>query len=216
MIAKFFKLDPLPEAPKPLLGGLRFDWLMSAGGAMFLGGLFVDGWAHQHGRTDNTFFTPWHAIFYFGFLIVSAVLFAGIAINRRRGYSFHQSIPGGYVLSLVGTIIFAVGGVADMIWHILFGVEASTEALLSPTHLLLAFGITLVVGGPLRAAWHRADRAEGNWLLRLLTAIPPLLSLAFTWSLLTFMTQFIHPMVNPWASTAVYNQYAQVNTSLYV
>lgn len=182
---------------------------------MFLGGLFVDGWAHQHGRTDNTFFTPWHAIFYAGFLLVAGVLLAVMTSNRRRGYSWRDAIPPGYTLSLVGAGVFAVGGVGDMIWHTLFGVEVSTEALLSPTHLLLALGIVLIVGGPLRAAWYRPDLVGGNWLMRFATAIPTLLSLAFTWSLLTFMTQFIHPMVNPWASTSIYNQYARVNTNLY-
>ena len=215
MIAKLFRPASLSEISKPPLGGLRFDWAMTAGCAMFLGGLFVDGWAHQHGKTDNTFFTPWHAIFYSGFLVVAGVLLAGVTTNRRRGHSLRQSIPPGYLLSLVGAGVFAVGGVGDMIWHSLFGVEASTEALLSPTHLLLALGITLIVSGPLRAAWHRPDPAEGNWIFRFATAIPLLLSLAFTWSLLTFMTQFIHPMVNPWASTAIYNLYARVNTNLY-
>ncbi len=57
----------------------------------------------------------------------------------------------GYGLSLLGVSIFALGGVSDMIWHMLFGIEVNVDALLSPTHLLLAVGMALIVSGPLRA-----------------------------------------------------------------
>ena len=43
-----------------------------------------------------------------------------------------------------------------MIWHQVFGIEANIEALLSPTHLILAVGSALIVTGPLRAAWLRS------------------------------------------------------------
>ena len=45
-----------------------FDWVMAVLSAWLLGGAFVDGWAHTHGKVDTTFFTPWHAAFYTGFL----------------------------------------------------------------------------------------------------------------------------------------------------
>ena len=37
-----------------------------------------------------------------------------------------------------------------MIWHEIFGVETGVEALLSPTHLMLALGGSLMVSGPFR------------------------------------------------------------------
>jgi hypothetical protein len=27
-----------------------------------VGGIFLDGWAHAHGRVDESLFTPWHAV----------------------------------------------------------------------------------------------------------------------------------------------------------
>ena len=34
-------------------------------------GIFVDGWAHNNDKPE-TFFTPWHALFYSGFLATAA------------------------------------------------------------------------------------------------------------------------------------------------
>ena len=113
------------------------------------------------------------------------------------GASWTQGLPVGYEVSLIGAIIFAFGGVADMTWHLIFGIEASISALLSPTHLLLATGATLMVTGPLRAAWARST-APGD----VLAALPLVLSLTFVLSLCTFFTQFAHPFVYPLADAA--------------
>lgn len=34
-------------------GGIRFDWTAIGFSAWLLGGLFVDGWAHNHGKVDQ-------------------------------------------------------------------------------------------------------------------------------------------------------------------
>ena len=64
-------------------------------------------------------------------------------------------MPPGYELAIVGVLIFMAGGVGDMIWHEIFGIEIGVEALLSPTHLILAVGMTLIISGPFRAGWRR-------------------------------------------------------------
>ena len=46
-------------------------------------GLFVDGYAHNHGMVDSTFFTPYHALLYSGILAVG--LFLGINQYRNVG-----------------------------------------------------------------------------------------------------------------------------------
>lgn len=153
------------------------DWLMIAASAWLLFGLFWDGWAHGYGLPDS-FWTVWHAAFYSGYLAVAAVV--GGAIVTRHG-----AIPAGYGWTTVGVVVFGIGGVFDAVWHTLFGIEASTEALISPSHLVLATGIVLMVSGPLRAAWLR-PRARGT----LNEALPAVLSLTAVFSLFTFMTMF--------------------------
>lgn len=172
------------------LGGLVYDWVMVVFILPFVGGLFLDGWAHNHGRVDNTFFTPWHGFFYGGYALVMLCLLATLTINRLRHYPWRRVLPNGYALSLVGGIIFAIGGLGDLIWHEIFGIEESFEALLSPTHLILVLGLALIAGGPLRAAWQRAGRRP-SWR----TLGPALLSLTALVSTLTFITMYAHPIV---------------------
>ncbi len=174
------------------LRGIRLDWAAVLASFWLVGGLFLDGWAHNHGKVDNTFFTPWHAVFYSGYLATAFVLIGAMIWNHARGYSWGRALPTGYELSLLGVSTFALGGVSDMIWHLLFGIESSTEALLSPTHLLLAFSIGLIVSGPLRAAWRRTSEARAP--------LPVLFSAALVLSVVTFMTQFVHPFVNSWGA----------------
>ncbi len=116
--------------------------------------------------------------------------------NHQHGAPWVQALPAGYNLSLLGTGIFAIGGVGDMLWHQTFGIEKGVEALLSPTHLTLATGIALIVSGPFRAAWYRVERrAPATWSQH----GPMILSLTFTFSLFTFMTMFSNPFNHPWA-----------------
>jgi hypothetical protein len=96
-------------------------------------------------------------------------------------------------------LIFMAGGVGDMVWHDVFGIEANVEVLLSPTHLTLALGITLIVSGPWRAGW-RLLAGEGEHMPGWAVLLPPLLSVTLLLSLWTFMTQFAHPLVGPWAA----------------
>lgn len=203
------------EAPPSTV---RFDWIMVLVTIWGIGGLFLDGWAHSNVPQLETFFTPWHAVLYSGYLAVAATLViktisnlkkassgeraSGATLslvrripNRAPGVTFLEAVPAGYGLSLLGVGIFAVSGVADLTWHLLFGIEQSVEALLSPTHLGLALGGGLVATGPLRAAWRRRDGAgAGSWM----HLGPAILSLILTLSMLTFFTEYASPFVNPW------------------
>ncbi|MBI1731054.1 hypothetical protein HYR53_10645 [Candidatus Acetothermia bacterium] len=167
------------------------DWIMVLLSTWFLGGLYLDGWAHTHIPDLETFFTPWHGVFYAGFFAVAAFLAITLLSRKERSAPLISSIPQGYELSYLGVIIFFVGGLGDMTWHTLFGIEANIEALLSPTHLILATGLAFIVSGPLRAAYKRTGSSSVASLL------PMILSATLLLSLFTFMTQFAHPLVNP-------------------
>ena len=172
-------------------GSLLFDSLMVVFSCWFMGGLFLDGWAHTHIPRLETFFTPWHAVLYSGYLSVALFLVISLYRNHARGYDWSRALPSGYELSLLGAGIFAVSGVADMIWHIVFGIEQNVEALLSPTHLGLATGLILCMGGPLRAAWRRPESMTRGWK----ALLPMLFSITFILSVFTFFTEYAHPFV---------------------
>src|SRR5947209_12742825 len=96
---------------------VKFDQLMVIFVCWFVGGLFIDGWAHNHGLMDQTFFTPWHAILYSGYAANAVLLLATFVRNHIRGQRWSEAIPDGYQLALLGVPIFAVAGVGDLIWH---------------------------------------------------------------------------------------------------
>jgi len=184
------------EGPAPV-GRRSFDWWMTLCAGWMLAGLYLDGWAHRHIPNLESFFTPWHGLLYSGFFATFSLLGVTAWRNHARGWPWLESVPPGYRLSLIGMLIFFVGGLGDLAWHTLFGIEADIDALLSPTHLILAVSGTLIGAGPFRAAWHRPD--SGNHLI---AQLPMLLSLTFGWSTMTFFTQFAHSFVRPMASGA--------------
>lgn len=190
------RIDSIGEK-KQFAGSVAFDWGMLAVCAWLIGGAHLDAWAHNHIPQLETFFTPWHAVLYSGLLAVLCFLMGSIIINHRKGYSWNQAIPPGYELSYLGAIGFIFAGLGDMIWHILFGIERNIDAVFSPTHLLLALCLGLIVSGPFRAAWRRKNTGQKHSFIELL---PMLLSLALTLSTITLISQFAHPFVNTWPS----------------
>ena len=176
-----------------LIGGRAFDGAMIAACGWLLAGGFLDAWAHNHIPSLETFFTPWHAILYSGFLVVAVVMVGAVVINRMRGYSWSESVPPGYELSLFAVPAFALGGVGDMFWHIFFGIEKNTDAILSPTHLLLMICFGVLMAGPFRALWRRTrpDRA----LERPDQLLAPI-ALSLIVLIFSLVTQSFHPYLS--------------------
>jgi hypothetical protein len=166
---------------QPRLTG-REDLLTVLFSAWLIGGIFVDGWAHNNEKPE-TFFTPWHGLFYSGFLATAAWM-----LSRYRR---HGVIPIGYGWGFVGLGLFGAGGVGDMVWHMAFGVEVDLEALLSPTHLVLFVAGILIVSSPLRAAW--ADAGQRS------LPLPALLSM----TIVTATVAFFHMHLSPFLTNAM-------------
>ena len=166
--------------------GVRFDWLVLGASAWLLGGLYWDGWAHGYGLPDS-FWTIWHAAFYSGYAAAAVVILGAIARARPHATSWRGAIPVGYEAATVGVFTFGFGGAFDMAWHAAFGIELGTDALLSPSHLILGVGIALIVSGPLLAAWRRG--ASGG----LAAQLPAVLSLTALLSVFTFFSLFAGP-----------------------
>ena len=169
----------------------RFEWTVVILSTWLMAGGYLDAWAHRHLASLETFFTLWHAVLYTGLFAILSFLAITALRNQARGRSPGQTLPAGYGLSLIGCVLFGIGGVLDLIWHLRFGFEVNIQALISPPHLLLMLALGLIVTGPLRAAWRRPGiRAP-------FTAI---ISATLLLSMFTFFDQFDQPLVNPWAA----------------
>ena len=153
---------------------IRQDLVTSVLALWLIVGLFIDGWAHRNLDGMETFFTPWHAVFYSGFAVTATWM--AYLVRTLAG------VPVGYRQGMIGVGAFAVGGVADLIWHSVFGVESSLDALLSPTHLLLLAGILLILTSPIRSGWHRPTARATPWS----QILPPVLAMTLVVSVLQF------------------------------
>ncbi len=74
-------------------GSTRFDWIVTLLCTLLIGGVFLDGWAHNHGKVDSTFFTPWHAALYSGYALGAAFLFFSLVRSHAKGYPWQPDTP---------------------------------------------------------------------------------------------------------------------------
>lgn len=180
-------------APATTTSTVRDDLLCSLAGLWLVGGLYLDGWAHTHRPDLETFFTPWHAVLYSGFVALAGCLLAPVIRRRRTEVPARDWVPAGYGLGLLGAALFAAGGAADTAWHQVLGVEASLEALLSPPHLVLLTGGTLMMTTGLRAV---VARAGGTLPAGPARALPAILAVAGTAAAGAFFLSYVSPFAD--------------------
>lgn len=168
-----------PATDREHLGTVLFGLWMTVG-------LFLDGSFHQDlTEAEESFFTPWHAVFYSGFL-ATLLWLARLSLRRAAGSpdGFLRHLPPGHGGARAGIVVFGLGGVGDALWHSRYGVEKGIDALLSPTHLLLFAGLALLLAVPMQAAL--AGHPPAPWLqVGSLTAVTALVGffLNFVWGL---------------------------------
>ena len=160
------------------------DLVTSLLGIWLLLAVFVDGWAHFDRPRMETFFTPWHAALYSGLGVVAVWVASVVLRARRPGQRLTAAIPAGYRGTLVGIGIFSLGGMLDLAWHEVFGIEVALDALISPTHLLLGLGGLLVLGTGVRSQGAR-DRIAQRWQAQRWQA-PAVLSMVLMSALVAF------------------------------
>lgn len=171
---------------------LLFDWIDTLLICWFYGGLFVDIWGHNYLKSTQleTFFTPSHYLFYSGFFAI-AIFYGFFALkNHLRGYAWNKSLPKGY--SLIHLFIFGLGGMVDFLWHTTFGLEKNLDALISPSHLFLGIGTTLLLTGPIRSGWQQTVTKKGFFY-----QLPLIISLLLLWTCYSVVTEFAHPIFQP-------------------
>lgn len=155
---------------------VAFDYAVAICSVWISSGFFLDAWAHGHVPVES-FFTPYHGVFYSGTLVMIVVLATYWARNR--------ALPPGYRLAILGIPIFLVAGAGDLLWHLLLGIEEGVDALLSPTHQCLGLGIFFLASGPIRSVI--ADRANSTTFAR---QFPLVLGLAAWLTLVHFGTAY--------------------------
>jgi hypothetical protein len=127
--------------------------------AWMTAGIFIDGWAHINLTRLETFFTPWHAVFYSGFVATAAwISYQALRFQPSLRRFRAEAVPAGYLVGLYGVVLFGVAGIADLVWHTAFGIETGIDALLSPSHVALFLGSLLIGTSPIRALWSGSDR----------------------------------------------------------
>lgn len=189
----------MTEGPVRPATTLRMDWVLTVLSVWLIGGFYVDLWAHAHGEVDNRFFTPWHTFLYLGAATFLVILGGLAVLGGPRHVAVRDVLPAPYAMSFAGAILFGVAGVLDLAWHTVFGFEVDLEALLSPTHLLLAASGLLMLGGPLRSASARlagVGDAARSWRL----AGPFVIPLAMALAVFNAFTQYVNPVVDAWSS----------------
>ena len=167
------------------------NWTAAALGWVLVLSLYADGWAHVNVPGLETFFTPWHAALYSSFALLVAWLALMLLRRPRRGE--RARLPRGYGWGWVGVAVFLAGGLADMAWHLAFGIEAGIDALVSPTHLVLLGGGLLLIVSPLRAQ----RGLGGTW------AWPSVLSTAAATALIGFFLSYVSVFTDPGAREAL-------------
>jgi hypothetical protein len=153
----------------------RLDLLVSVITLWISCGFFLDAWAHGHVPVE-TFFTPYHGIFYSGML----ALFVVLAIYAARG-----AIPWTYRLPLLGIPIFIVAGLGDLAWHHFLGIEEGVDALLSPTHQALGLGVFFISSAPILRALRNRSKLRTLW-----DQLPLIFALATWMELIHFGTAY--------------------------
>lgn len=156
---------------------ITLDYAVGICGVWISGGFFLDAWAHGHVPVE-TFFTPYHAVFYSGMLALAVVIAAYASYFHSKGYAWENCVPRCYRLALLGVPIFVIAGIGDMLWHRMLGLEQGVDALLSPTHQVIGLAIFFLSSGPIRSVL--ADRPPAPTLGR---QLPLALGLA-TWLIL--------------------------------
>ncbi|MBV1854270.1 hypothetical protein [Catellatospora tritici] len=180
--------EAAPSGPEPVrpITSYRTDLVMVILGTWFTVGLMLDAWAHNNVPGLETFFTPWHAVFYWGFLVTGGWIAWTVRPALRGGRPDLRAMPVGYGSAAVAVLAFAVFGFGDFTWHEVFGIEQNIDILFSPTHLGLVVSMFVIVTTPLRAAWLQ-DRPAVSGLRPLLPAV---LALALGSTLILLFLQY--------------------------
>ena len=134
--------------------------------SVIVGVLWDISWHRTIGR--DSFWTPAHMAIYLGGVVaglscgwlVLYTTFAGTARDRAAGVSFWGFRgPLGAWVCIWGALAMIVSGPFDDWWHNAYGLDVE---ILSPPHVVLAFGINAISVGAMLMALARQNRAPAS------------------------------------------------------
>ncbi len=185
-------------------------------------GLAVDTRSHRESASIDTFFTGSHALGYAGGTAVSVLLLHLVRRYRPTDpASRWASIPTGLEAAVAGIAMYLLGGIGDLIWHSVFGVEQELKILFSPTHLMLMAAMLMLAFGPIRAAW-AADEPVANRWTGLRTMWPQIIAAGCIAAVLNVFLTYASPYEQPIFTTEVpllfqrFSQFLQISSTMAV
>lgn len=167
----------------PRISPRLLDWAIAVSGALILVGLSLILRAGSEGKLTSSLVSVWHIPLYLGILFAAYAILA--AADPAPGLGWRDRLPGGYLLSGLGLVLFVVGFVTDLGWTAVAGDELEVVALVTPTHLLAFAGIAMVLLGPILSS-----RGSTGGRLR---AAPAIVSLGLLLALGGGVTSFANP-----------------------
>jgi hypothetical protein len=197
---------PMAEWRDDLITMLLALWPITA--------MFFDGLGHNNRTGQESFFSISHLFVYSGatvtalwvtWVVVKAQTAAGVDVKKLM-IDF-AAIPVGYGVAIIGLIILTLAGPADLIWHEIYGFEVGVDAIYSPPHLALFFGVLLVTSTGIRSMWARDEIAPD---LKRFT--PVILSAALFIGVSGFITMYLSAfMTNVTPTSDFWNDLANFN-----
>lgn len=123
--------------------------------------------------------------------LLTLYLFVVFALGLRAGRVWNRALPDGQTGTFAAALIFGSAWIVDQaFWSPVFGSsQIGLDSLFTPPHLVEMAAAAIMVSGPLRAAARRGETVASPVTL---------MSAALLLSVLTFVTQFAHPLIDPW------------------
>src|SRR5216683_1497196 len=102
---------PPRQSRQPGVASSRFTWAFVVLCVWLMAGAYLDSWHHHNlARPETNFLNPYHYVLYSGMAAIGIFLGLNVIRNYRRYGSWDELLPDGYGVSLLGTVLFAVGG----------------------------------------------------------------------------------------------------------
>jgi hypothetical protein len=187
-------VNPVQTSPGFIDRHRVFDWVVIVLSGAFVAGAYITAYAYV--ITPNVEVQPAGTIgtstALGAWLATTLVLFAGYLSGLRSGRPWDRALPDGYLGSLVAALVFGAAWIVDTTyWTGLLPADAlGLDVLFTPPRLVEMAAAAVMVSGPLRAAARRGETTAG---------VVTLLSATLLLSVVTFATQFTHPLIDPWA-----------------